>query len=170
MKLLSILRMAERIAVVAIFLLMVVLYFGNVLIREFGGTLASDFGWIEEAVRTLNLYLVFLAAGLALECGRQVSVPTWRDSIAARTRLPIRKLIDLVGLALSGYVVWLGWEMTNFVVKMGQHSPTLGISTAWIYVAPTIGFTLLGLRYLLSLLGLIDRFSVEGESVQGETS
>lgn len=158
---LTVLRTLERFALVAIFLLMVAMYFANVLIREFGGTLASDFGWIEEAVRTLNIYLVFLAAGLALEKGRQVGVHTWREAIAERTHLPIRKVIDAVGFLVSLYLVWLGYEMTQFVVGTGQRSPTLDISAAWIYVAPTLGFSLLALRYLLSLLGAFDRFAAQ---------
>lgn len=161
MKFLSALRSIERFFLVAIFLAMVALYFANVLLREFGGTLASDFGWIEEAVRTLNIYLVFIAAGLALERGRQVCVNSWRDRIAARTHLPLRRLIDAVGFLVSFYLVWLGWEMTRFVIRMGQHSPTLSISTGWIYAAPTVGFALLALRYLLSLLGAFDRFAAQ---------
>lgn len=159
MKLLSALRSIERFFLVTIFLAMVALYFANVLLREFGGTLASDFGWIEEAVRTLNIYLVFVAAGLALERGRQVCVNTWRDTIAERTHLPVRKLIDLVGLLVSLYLVWLAWEMTRFVIAMGQTSPTLDISAGWIYAAPMVGFALLALRFFLSLVGVIERFT-----------
>lgn len=160
---LSFLRGVERAVLVTIFLAMVVLYAANVGIRVFGGAIASDFGWIEELVRTMNLYLVFLAAGLALEKGRQVGVHTWRDGLAARTGMPIRRIIDFVGFVFSIYMIWLGWEMTQFVLGTGQESPTLGISAAWLYVAPLIGFALLALRFLLSLFGIIDRFSVQGE-------
>lgn len=160
-KALSILRLFERTAVVSIFLVMVALYFINVVVRATGSSLASDLAWIEEAVRTMNLYLVFLAIGLALEYGRHVAVDTWRDSIAARFNLPLRKIIDAFGLVFCIYLVWLGWKMTAFVASTGQRSPTLGLEMYWLYVAPTIGFALLALRYLLSLLGAIDRFTQE---------
>lgn len=149
----------ERFALVTIFLAMVALYFFNVLMREFGGTLASDFSWIQEAVGTLNVYLVFLASGLALERGRQVGIHTWRDRIGTRTRLPIRKIIDAVSLVFSLYIAWLAWGMTQFVMMTGERTPNLDIPVTWTYVAPIIGFLLLALRYLLSLFGVIDRFT-----------
>lgn len=157
-KALLVLRTAERSALVLIFLAMVGLYFLNVVVRASGSPLASSLAWIDEAVRLMNLYLVFLAIGLALEYGRHVAVDTWRERIAATTRLPIRRIIDAVGLVFSLYLLWLGFKMTTFVFGTGQRSPTLGLEMGWIYVAPTIGFGLLALRYLLSLLDGIDRF------------
>lgn len=156
---LSILRTAERSALVLIFLAMVGLYFINVVVRAIGSPLASDLAWIEEAVRSMNLYLVFLAIGYALEIRRHVAVDTWRERIAGATELPVHRIIDAVGLLFSLYLVWLGWRMTAFVFGTGQRSPTLGIRMGWLYVAPTIGFALLALRYLLSLIGFIDRWS-----------
>lgn len=161
MKALSILRTAERIAIVAIFLIMVALYFLNVVGRQFGGTLASNLAWIEEAVRLMSLFLVFLALGLALEKGRHVGVHTWRDGIAAATRLPVRRIIDAVGVIFSLYLAWLGYQMTVFVHSMGQTSPTLNMPIFWMYLAPTIGFILLALRYGLSFFGVIDRYSAQ---------
>ena len=159
MKALAILRTFERASVVVIFLAMVVLYFINVVSRQVGGTFASNFAWVEEAVRLMCLFLVFLAVGLALERGRHVGVHTWRDGIVARTGIPVRKIIDVVGLVFSLYLAWLGFEMTAFVYGMGQKSPTLNLPIFWIYLAPAIGFALMALRYLLSLFGVIDRFT-----------
>lgn len=161
-KALALLRTAERVALVAIFLTMVVLYFANVVVRATGSTLATDLAWIEEMVRLMNIYMVFIALGLALEYGRHVAVDTWRDRIAGAIGLPVRRIIDAVGLVFSIYLVWLGWTMASFVFGTGQRSPTLGLAMGWIYIAPAIGFALLALRYLLSLIGTIDRFSVSG--------
>ena len=69
----------------------------------------------------------------------------------------VARLIDAVGLAFCAYLAWLGWRMTVFVAGTGQSSPTLGISMAWLYAVLPIGFGLLGLRYGLSLVGVLDR-------------
>lgn len=159
MSVLSVLRSIERFSLVAIFLSMVVLYFANVVVRTIGGTMASDFVWIEEAVRIMNLFLVFLALGLALEYGRHVAVNTWRDRIGQASGLPLRRIIDFFGLVFSCYLMWLAYTMAAFVFATGQRSPTLNFEMGWIYVAPMTGFALLALRYLLSLLGVIDRYS-----------
>ena len=158
MKLLGLLRLVERTLAVGIFLAMVSLFFVNVVSRQFA-SIASDFTWVEEAVRLMGLFLVFLSLGLALERGRHVGVDTWRDRLAAATRLPVRRIIDVVGLCFSLYVVWLSWQMTKFVMGTGQTSPTPNVPIFWIYLAPTFGFALLALRYALSFFGLIDRFA-----------
>lgn len=156
---LNILRRVERAALAGLFLSMVGLYFLNIVVRTIGSDYATRLFWIDEAVRLLMLFLVFLALGLALEQGRHVGVFTWRDRIAARTRLPLRHLIDLVGLGFSAWMAWLALRMTLFVIGSAQIIPSLGVSAGWLYVAPAIGFTALALRFALSLFGLIDRFT-----------
>ena len=76
MQLLNLLRKIERSVLVALFLIMVLLYTGSVVTREIGGTFASRFAWIEEAVRMMNLFLVFLALGLALGLARSFASST----------------------------------------------------------------------------------------------
>ncbi len=159
MKIVQLLRGIERAAIVAIFLLMVFLFFMNVLVREFAGSLASDFAWVEEAVRLLNLFLVFGALGLALEGGRHVSVDSLRNALDEKKRRQLLRLIDLIGLTFSLYVALLAYRLVLFVFSTGQRSPTLNIEMGWIYMAPMIGFLLLALRYGLSFFGVLNRFA-----------
>lgn len=156
-------RATERVFLVSLFLAMVALFFFNVIVREVGGRFASDFAWIEEAVRLMNLFLVFGSLGLALERGRHVSIDTLRDRLPSVYRKPLLRLINLVGLSLSLYLVVLGWRMVAFVLATGQRSPTLDIPMGWIYLAPLLGFGLLALRFALSLFGSIDRFPQPGK-------
>ncbi len=159
MKALGLLRKIESTLLVTIFLTMVLLYTGSVITREIGGTFASRFAWTEEAVRLLNLFLVFLALGLALERGKHVGITNLRERLPAGAITLVCKLTDLVGLCFSLYVAWLGWGLVQFVLNTGQSSPTLGIPMGFIYLAPVVGFCLMALRYALSLFGLIDRFA-----------
>ena len=159
MKFLTLLRTAERSVLVFLFLMMVALFFGSVITREIGGTFASRFAWIEEAVRLMNLFLVFFALGLALERGKHVSISNMREKLPPLAQLAVRRFIDAVGLCFSLYIAWLGLELVQFVLKSGQRSPTLNIPMGLIYLAPVTGFLLLALRYGLSLFGVIDRFT-----------
>jgi TRAP-type transport system small permease protein len=158
MKALNLLRLIERSVLVALFLTMVLLYCGSVVTREIGGTFASQFAWIEEAVRLMNLFLVFLALGLALERGKHVGITNFRDRLPPRALRLMGGLIDIVGLCFSLYIAWLALELVQFVLKSGQRSPTLDVPMGLIYLAPVIGFLLLALRYGLSLFGVVDRF------------
>ena len=156
---LTLLRRAERVFLVSVFLGMVALFALNVVGREIGGEFASRLTWIEEAVRLLNIFLVFGALGLALERGRHVGIDTLRRALPGRAQRRIEKTIDAVGLLASLYLAWLAFGLTQFVLQTGQRSPTLDVPMGWIYAAPIMGFVLLALRYALSLFGVIDRFS-----------
>jgi len=59
--------------------------------------------------------------------------------------------IDLAGLLFSLYIAKLALDITLFVLRSGQSSPTLDISMGWLYAAMPAGFALLGLRYALEL-------------------
>lgn len=162
MKALDALRLVERSLLVILFLSMVSLYVISVVAREVGGTFASQFAWIEEAVRLMNLFLVFIALGLALERGKHVCIDILQDRLPAPARLWLGRVIDAAGLVFSIYLAWLGVTLVRFVLASHQVSPTLQIPMGWVYMAPVIGFSLLGLRYGLSLFGVIDRRAIGG--------
>ncbi|MCV6593391.1 MAG: TRAP transporter small permease [Silicimonas sp.] len=162
MKILDYIRWVERTFLVSLFLAMVALFFGSVIAREIGGTFASQFAWIEEAVRFMNVFLVFIALGLALERGRHVGIDTLRDRLPAPMRGFLLKLIDGIGFLFAIYLAYLGTTLVSFVLMTGQKSPTLNIPIGWVYLAPVIGFGLLALRFALSFFGVIDRFDRAG--------
>lgn len=153
------LRRLERVFLVSIFLSMVALFAVNVLAREIGGTFASQLAWVDEAVRLMNIFLVFGALGLALEKGRHVGIDTLREALPQFAGNTIRKIIDAVGCIFCAYMAYLAYQLVIFVLNTGQRSPTLDVPMGWIYVAPVIGFGLLSFRYLLSFLSTIDRFT-----------
>ena len=141
------------------FLTMVALFAVNVAVRSFLPGLAPKLFWVDEAVRLMMLYLVFLSCGLALHQGRHVGVYAWRDRITRRSRLPLRLMIDLLGTVMCLYFAWISLKSVLFVAKSGQTMISLGISAQWIYVAPMVGFALMALRFAVSLFGIHDRFA-----------
>lgn len=161
-------RRIERFCLVSLFLTMAGLFFFSVVAREIGGTFASRFAWIEEAVRLMNVFLVFLGLGLALEQGRHVGIDTLRNRLPAQLKRPLLKLIDATGVFFCVYLGWLGIGLSEFVLRTGQRSPTLDIPMGYVYLAPILGFGLLGLRFALSFFGAIDRFTVETPAEEAE--
>lgn len=151
------LRRIERAFLVMIFLVMVGLFVTNIVVRTAAPQLSGNLAWIEEAVRLLNLFLVFGALGLALERGRHVSIDSLRKRFGERLQRRICRCIDLLGLMATLYLAWLSFSLVQLVLRTGQRSPTLDIPMGWIYAAPMMGFLLLALRYALSLMQRIDR-------------
>ncbi len=157
---LRVLHVVERNILAALMLLMVGLYSLAIFVREVFPALARDVAWIDEATRYLLIWAVFLALGSALAQGRQIAMTSYMERFPERLRNVMRKLIDLTGLVFSLYILWVGLEITWMVVGTGQRSPTLGLSTGYLYLALPVGFALLAFRYALSLFGLIDRWSI----------
>ena len=149
---LALLRRLERGLVAALMILMAALYAFNVAVRELAAAYAAHFAWIEEACLFTLAWVVFLGLGLALERGRHIAMTSLLERLAPALRRPVKLAIDLTGLAFSLYVAWLALEITLFVLRSGQASPTLDVSMAWLYGAMPVGFVLLGLRYALELL------------------
>lgn len=152
------LRLLEGRLLALLMLAMVALYGFNVGVRGLTPAFASQVAWIDEATRFALVWSVFLALGAALERGRHVAMTTLLERFPPRARAAIARLIDLAGLLFSLYIARLGMDITLFVLRSGQISPTLDISMAWLYAVVPVGFGLLALRYALALAGLAPRF------------
>ncbi|GGK21423.1 TRAP transporter small permease [Salinarimonas ramus] len=147
----------ERVLLASIMIAMTLLYSGAVLVREVSDELYRELAWVDEATRWLMVWMVFLGLGLALEQGKHVAMTSLLATFSQGTRRMVRRAIDLVGLLFSLAIVWFGWDITRLVLGTGQVSPTLGLTTAILYLALPVGFGLLALRYLAGLLGIQER-------------
>jgi C4-dicarboxylate transporter, DctQ subunit len=161
---LELLRRLESAAVAGLMLLMAAVYAFNVAVRELAPTYAARFAWIEEACLFALAWVVFLGLGLALERGRHIAMTSLLERLARGVRRPVKLVIDLTGVVFSLYVAKLALDITLFVVRSGQASPTLDISTGWLYAAMPVGFVLLALRYVLELVQADGRLAVRASA------
>src|SRR5215213_7635458 len=127
---LELLRRLERAAVATLMLLMAAAYAFNVAVRELAATYAARFAWVEEACLFALAWVVFLGLGLALERGRHIAMTSLIERLPPGVRRSAKLLIDLTGLGFSLYVTKLALDITLFVLRSGQTSPTLDISMA----------------------------------------
>lgn len=150
------LGVAERYGAAAALIAMTFLYGLNVLVRALAPAYASALAWIDEAARYLLVWVVFLAAGITLEVGRQVSVDGIRGRLRAAHERALFALIDAVGLAFCLGAALIAVRLAQFVMQTGQISPTLGVPTYILYIAPAVGFASMAFRFLLRLLRIRD--------------
>ena len=156
----------ERFIIVFFTVSMIGLYGLNVIVREITPQYASLFAWIDEASRILMVWVVFLSIGIAFDRGRHIAMTTFINSFSNKNFLYFGKIIDLLGFVFSLYCIWLGFKITIFVFNSGQVSPTLNIPMFILYVAPTLGFLLISIRYALSFLNFKNRFNLKHNSMQ----
>jgi TRAP-type C4-dicarboxylate transport system permease small subunit len=146
----------QRYAAACVMILMTALYAFNVVVRSLLPQYASSLAWIDEGARYMMVWIVFLAAGVALETGRHVLIDILWHRWSERLRLAIFALIDVIGLAFSIYMVILAIQLTQFIARSGQISPTLGVPAYVLYLAPAVGFASLAFLYALRLFSMRD--------------
>jgi TRAP-type transport system small permease protein len=155
-RLADVLGTAERYGAAAILIVMTFLYGFNVAVRSLAPSYASEFAWVDEAARYMLVWVVFLAAGITLEVGRQVSVDLIRGRLGALQERLLFALIDVVGFVSCLGAALIAVQLTRFVMSTGQMSPTLGVPTYVLYIAPAFGFFSMAFRFLLRLLSVRD--------------
>ena len=146
-------------------ILMSLAYAFNVVVRELASTQAAKFAWIEEACLFSLAWVVFLGLGLALERGRHIAMTSLLERLAPGLRRGVKLAIDLTGLVFSLYIAKLALDITLFVVRSGQSSPTLDVTMGWLYAAMPAGFALLALRYALELGAREGRYAVRAAAL-----
>jgi C4-dicarboxylate transporter DctQ subunit len=156
-------RAVERRTIAFCMIVMSGLYFVNVVVRNAVPSLSAQVVWIEEAALFILGWMVFVGLGLTLERGRQIAMVAVLDAVRPSLRKLLLRLINLCGLIFSLYIAFIGVELTLFVLRSGQVSPTLDISVAFLYGSIPVGFALLAFRYFLELVGITDRTSVVAE-------
>jgi C4-dicarboxylate transporter DctQ subunit len=155
---LHVLRTIERALLSGLMLAMSFAYVINVIARNAVPALAPQLAWIEEATLIALAWVVFLGLGLALERGRHIAMSAFLERIRGPAKPWIIGAINLVGLLFSLYIAKIGMDISVFVYKSGQVSPTLNVSMIWLYGVMPVGFVLLALRYALELAGCGNRF------------
>ena len=147
----------ERGLLIVIMGAMVLLSSLGIVVREIFPSYTSMFAWTDEATRLLMIWLVFFGLGVTLGRKRHIAVTVFFERLSQRWAQLIRLIIDIIGFMFCLYLSWLGIELTVFVWNTGQLSPTLDLPMYWIYIAPTLGFLLMALRYGLSTIIFLGR-------------
>jgi C4-dicarboxylate transporter DctQ subunit len=162
----ELLRRLERGLLAALMILMAAAYAFNVAVRELAPRQAASFAWIEEACLFSLAWVVFLGLGLTLERGRHIAMTSLLARFTPGLRRGAKLVIDLTGLLFSLYVAKLSLDITLFVMRSAQSSPTLDVSMAWLYAAMPVGFALLALRYALELRDGEGRFAARASALE----
>ena len=119
---------ALRLFIVACLAAMVVLVFGNVVLRYVFNTGITI---SEEASRWLFVWMTFVGAIIALRKHAHLGM----DSLVSRLPTVAKKACFLVSNLLMLYALWLllygSWQQT--LINVGNKAPATGLSSAWYY-------------------------------------
>jgi len=122
--------------IVACLVSMVVLVFGNVVLRY---AFNSGITMSEELSRWLFVWLTFIGALIALRDHKHLGV----DSLVSRLAPTGKKVCFIASNLLMLYCVWLfgqgSWEQT--IINIGNQAPATGLSQGWFYYSVGVIFS-----------------------------
>ena len=136
--------------VAGILALMVVLVFGNVVLRYgFNSGIAIS----EEVSRYLFIWLTFLGAIVAVHEHEHLGVDTLVRALPREGRLACVVASEALMLLAVSLLFWGSWKQT--LINMGTRAPVSQVPLAAIYVAGLVASALMGLLILRKLCKIV---------------
>ncbi len=126
-----------------------------VVIQVFGRYVFNySIGWASETATFAQIWMVLLAAGVAMHRNLHVGV----DALARKFPLYIRRLLILVTGVSAFWFLWQAISGSMAMIEIGQiqTSPAIGLPM-WIpYLSLPIGLTYFGFEVMLALVAKWD--------------
>ena len=123
--------------------------------------------WTDEILRYINIWVIFLGAGLAVKHSGHLQVRFVADRIGGPGTQRILRLARLSVIIAGLLVVAIMGAIKTFRLA-GVQTQMAPMSIAWFYLAIPVGCTLMAFEYLLILL--YGRHPFAGKKNDGEES
>lgn len=140
---------AERWALLVFYTMLVVTMFVEVLRREL---LSYSSIWGEEIVRYSFIYLVWIGAASAVRERGHIRIDVIMHYVPRQVKALLYLFGDIVMVAVSIIALYYSLETVHLSAKFGSVTDGLRISRVWFLMAVPIGFALVLLRLVQSIL------------------
>ncbi|MDT8328277.1 MAG: TRAP transporter small permease [Roseovarius sp.] len=140
---------AERWALLVFYVMLVVTMAVEVLRREI---FSYSSIWGEEVVRYSFIYLVWIGAAIAVKDRAHIRIDVLLHYLGPRMRALIYIFGDLVMFGVAVIALYWSLETVHVSAKFGSVSHGLRVSMVWFLMAIPVGFALMILRLIQSLL------------------
>ena len=140
---------AERWALLVFYVMLVLTMFIEVVRREL---FAYSSIWGEEIVRYSFIYLAWIGAAAAVKERGHIRIDVLMQYVGPRVKALLYIFGDLVMFAVAAVAVYWSFETVSVSMRFGSVTHGLRISQVWFLSAVPIGFAILILRLVQSLL------------------
>nr|WP_306268952.1 TRAP transporter small permease [Pararhizobium sp. IMCC3301] len=140
---------AERWALLVFYTLLVVTMAVEVIRRE---VFSYSSIWGEEIVRYSFIYLAWIGAAAAVRERGHIRIDVIFNYVSPRVKSLLYIFGDLVMLLIAVLAFWWSFETVSVSWKFGSVSHGLRVSMVWFLMAVPLGFGLMMLRLVQSLI------------------
>jgi C4-dicarboxylate transporter DctQ subunit len=123
--------------------------------------------WTDEILRYINIWVIFLGAGVAVQKSEHLHVGFLADKIGGARGQRVFRALRL-GVIIAGLLIVAAAGAVKTVGQAGVQTQMAPMSIAWFYLAIPVGCVLMAIDYLLILL--YGRHPFAGGSDDGEGS
>ena len=145
----------ETILLVFILVSMILIAVGQIIMRE---VFEIGFGWIDELVRLMVLWIALVGSIAACRENRHIRIDIISNYLSERIRNSIQAFVDMFAAVICGFIAFQSWRYLKIEI---EYSDIVLVDTpAWIaHSIVPIAFFLISYRFLISALKkIIDVF------------
>lgn len=128
---------------------MTVILFVQVVMRY---VFQSSLSWSEELARYLFVWLIYLGISYGAKIRKHIKIDAALGLFPVGLRPYVVILGDLIFLCFSVYICYLSYGLVQKQIMIGQTSPAMRMPMWVLYTAPLVGFGLVALREVQTLL------------------
>ncbi|GAB7079420.1 TRAP transporter small permease [Megalodesulfovibrio paquesii] len=118
----------------------------------------NSLSWSEELSRYMFIWLVNIGISYGVRTKRHISVDVLNTILPRNKAAYLSIIADLLFLCFALIVIFNGADVAQRIMKTGQASPALEIPMCFVYGALPVGFSLVCIRLVQSMvikIGLI---------------
>ncbi len=142
-------QLLENIALVAMLGCMIVLAFGQIVLRE---VFETGFVWADELVKLMVLWLAMIGAVAASRDDRHIRIDVLSQLLPDNVTRFSRALVDVFAAVVSAVVAWQAWRYLQLEIEFEDQ--VLIDTPAWIaHIIVPLAFALISYRFVCLALG-----------------
>lgn len=140
---------AERLCLVALLAAMSLVISVQVVMRY---AFQSSLSWSEELARYLFIWMIYIGISYGVKLDRHIKVDAFLMLLSDAWKRRVKIGANLIFLGFAVMIIYESIGVRTMIAELGQESPAIGIPLQWVYTAVPVGFSLVILRLVQSLV------------------
>ncbi len=115
----------------------------------------DSLSWSEELARYVFIWMVNIGISYGVKKNRHISIDFLNTILPEKKAAILSIVADILFIVFSCYMIFYGGEVVRRIGITGQSTPALEIPMKYVYCALPVGFFLVSIRLIQSIVGKI---------------
>jgi TRAP-type C4-dicarboxylate transport system permease small subunit len=122
----------------------------------------NSLSWSEELTLFISTYMIWIAASYAIKKDAHLRITLFVDMFKGKPRIFVYLIIDIIWLAFSMGMIYLGEKMVRMSVLNNRVSPALEVPMWVIYASLIVGSLLMCLSLMIKIIEKVTALTYRG--------